>query len=1427
MILKDQQEKKVYSDGEVTEKRMLDIAQKYPEDLSQDYIADCSEYTINNTFSAVRQNILNWYPFREDASILEVGAGMGAITGMLCDRAEYVTAIEMSSARADVIRARYGSRSNLKVISENINDWDTKEKFDYVIFIGVLEYAAIFSENRRPYDEFLLSAKRLLKDDGVILFAIENRFGLKYWLGASEDHLQMPFVGIEGYRQPKTARTFSRKELKDILDRVGLSNHRFYSVLPDYKFPELIFTDECVPDYMNLKKVSFTYSKNSSLVANEKDLYKDVVENGVFPFFANSFLVEASSKPLEGRHIIHVSAKGEVYKDFRVNTVMDSENRVYKIPMHKNAVTHIDNIVDNTKCLSERGVPVLAVYREQDSIYSEKHNGVLAQKLFREALEDGCIETIYKLIDALKDSFLKSSNTVEYNINNILVKNDLHDDGIEYGLILQKAYIDMTFYNAFWEDDHLLFFDQEWCFERVPLNFCLYYAIKSAYARVDVETSISLEDLLEYAHIPMDETTAYDRLEEFIWSNVLYRQTDFYGEDGYCNRYCDRLTLAAQKKTREDQFEQIKGELENEKNALNSKNQDLEHKNIDLENKNLDLENKNLDLENRNLDLEHKNLDLENKNLDLENEYLDLENKNLDLENVKLELEHRNLDLQDENADLKQTVLNKEGHIELLLEVERRYEHEKTTHAYRLSKKVQRIANWFLPLNSRRRFFARIVFNMFRHPRLMLHVINPKRIKNYLKYMRLEGMEGVKKRYEEAVDIERMMMDPSSRLDVEIENVSSEMKATNKTVEDYEGIEFPLCEHPVVSIIIPAYNEFDYTYNCLKSILKNSGDIAYEILIANDCSTDVTSDVEKIAKNVRLVTTEKNVRFLLNCNHAAQYAKGKYLLFLNNDTQVQDNWLQPLIDLIERDEKIGMVGSKLVYPDGYLQEAGGIVWNDASAWNYGNRKSPEDPEYNYVKEVDYISGAAIMIRKALWEEIGGFDERFVPAYYEDTDLAFEVRKRGYKVLYQPLSVVVHFEGVSNGTDIENGLKQYQQLNFQKFYDKWKDILQNEHEPNGVNVFTAKDRSNHKKHILVVDHYVPHHDQDAGGKCTYMYLKLFVKMGFQVTFIGDNFYKHEPYTTELNQLGIEVLYGNFYYNNWQQWLKENSHYFDYIYLQRPHISVKYIDLVRQYSQAKIFYFAHDLHHIREYREYEMTKDPEKLASSKRWKEIEYDLFAKADVGHVVGSYEQGIMQKAFPDKPIRNIPLYIYDDILDDINKSFSERNDLLYVGGFGHPPNVDAVLWFAKEVYPEILKKYPDMKWHVVGGKVPKEIKDLESPNIIIEGFVSDEVLEKLYRTCRLAVVPLRFGAGVKGKVVEAAYYQIPLITTSIGAEGLNIEDQSMLIEDDGVKMAEMICSIYNDYDRLGQMSDNGRKFIQKNFMLVEAERVIRLDVEI
>ncbi len=608
-----------------------------------------------------------------------------------------------------------------------------------------------------------------------------------------------------------------------------------------------------------------------------------------------------------------------------------------------------------------------------------------------------------------------------------------------------------------------------------------------------------------------------------------------------------------------------------------------------------------------------------------------------------------------------------------------------------------KIVNKILPIGSRRRKIVKLFGKSVKHPIKAIKALRPKHIKTMLKEIKSGNMELLEAQFNLAV------------LGVNVEHSKDDIKQIdgNKKLKDYEKLTFKEYENPKVSIIIPVYNQFKYTYLCLDSILnKTIDDISYEVIIADDLSTDDTKNILDCVSGIKVIRNKKNLKFLLNCNNAAKSARGQYILFLNNDTQVQSHWLKPLVDLIESDSKIGMVGSKLIYPDGLLQEAGGILWRDGSAWNYGNRQDPSNPEYNYVKEADYISGASIMIKHSLWNEIGGFDERFVPAYYEDSDLAFEVRKHGYKVMYQPLSVVVHFEGISNGTDTSTGLKAYQVENAKKFMEKWRDVLEKEHFENGKNVYLAKDRGQLKKQILVIDHYVPNYDKDAGGKNTYMYIKIFLKKGMKVTFIGDNYAKPEPYSTELNQLGVEILYGNWYYTNHEEWLKQNLKHFNYVYLQRPHISAKYIDVVKKYSTGKIIYFAHDLHHIRLYREYLVTKDEKALKESKHWEEVEMKLFSLSDVGHVVGSYEQKILQEKFLDKPIRNIPLFIYDSI-PNVLKDFSKRKDIMFVGGFGHGPNVDGVLWFYNNVFEKILKEIPDIKWHIVGSKVTDEIKKI------------------------------------------------------------------------------------------------------------------------
>ena len=270
-------------------------------------------------------------------------------------------------------------------------------------------------------------------------------------------------------------------------------------------------------------------------------------------------------------------------------------------------------------------------------------------------------------------------------------------------------------------------------------------------------------------------------------------------------------------------------------------------------------------------------------------------------------------------------------------------------------------------------------------------------------------------------------------------------------------LHFELPESPLVSIIIPAHNQWAATRSCLRSLSGSTGTIPCEVILADDASTDETSRCENLVTGIRVVRNRENLGFLRTCNRAALAASGTYLLLLNNDTHVQEGWLKSLLELFERDGDVGLAGPKLVYPDGRLQEAGGIVWNDGSAWNHGKWDDPDRAQYNYVREADYISGACILIRKSLWEEIGGFDDRYVPAYCEDADLAFEVRKRGFRVIYQPQSVVVHFEGASCGTDTNRGIKRYQMINREKFFKKWESVLSNQHFSPGQLRFAIKER----------------------------------------------------------------------------------------------------------------------------------------------------------------------------------------------------------------------------------------------------------------------------------------------------------------------------------------------------------------------------------
>ena len=629
----------------------------------------------------------------------------------------------------------------------------------------------------------------------------------------------------------------------------------------------------------------------------------------------------------------------------------------------------------------------------------------------------------------------------------------------------------------------------------------------------------------------------------------------------------------------------------------------------------------------------------------------------------------------------------------------------------------------------------------------------------------------------------------------------------------YGKVKFERSEAPLVSIVIPCYNQIHYTYQCLISIKENTdfAETPYEVIIADDVSTDATREIGMYADNLVVARNRENMGFLRNCNQAAAIARGKYIFFLNNDTQVQKGWLSSLVELIERDDSIGMVGSKLVYPDGRLQEAGGIIWSDGSGWNYGRLQDPADPEYNYVKEVDFISGAAIMIRTDLWKEIGGFDERFAPAYYEDTDLAFEVRKHGKKVMFQPKSVVIHFEGISNGTDTSDtsSLKHYQVVNQEKFREKWAAELREQSVNDGnPNPFDARERGQRKPCMLMIDHYVPTWDKDAGSKLDYQYMQLFLRHGWRVKFLGDNFAHEEPYTSELEQLGIEVLYGPKLQADIWGWIERNKAFMKIAYLSRPHIAARYIDFIRNHTDMKIIYHGSDLHSLRLMREYAIDHNEKTREEAEYWHGVEYAVMRKADMSYFPSEVEAEIVHKEDPTIHVKAITSFVYDApaVLDE---DYADKQGLLFVGGFAHPPNKDGLLWFVNDILPQIEAEIPGVVLHVIGSNADEEVLALNArPDVDVLGFVSIEKLDEMYRRSRVVVVPLRFGAGVKGKVVEALHAGTAVVTTSCGAEGIPAAETALRIKDDPTAFAQEVIHLYKHPLEIEQMAHNAVNFI-------------------
>lgn len=649
-----------------------------------------------------------------------------------------------------------------------------------------------------------------------------------------------------------------------------------------------------------------------------------------------------------------------------------------------------------------------------------------------------------------------------------------------------------------------------------------------------------------------------------------------------------------------------------------------------------------------------------------------------------------------------------------------------------------------------------------------------------------------------------------------IEQISRQLKSQSPA-SAIQGLSFQTHDKPSVSIVIPIYNKFSLTLQCLASIQKNiSRKYSYEVIIVDNNSTDGSKALANVPGLIYQYNKE-NLGFVGGCNSGADRARGEYIVFLNNDASVEPNWLETLIATLETYPGAGLVGSKIIYPDGRLQEAGGIIYSDGTGNNYGKYDHPDRYQYNFVREVDYCSGASIILKKSLFDEFGGFDDLYAPAYYEDTDLAFKTRKKGLKVLYQPKSVIYHIEGATAGTSTTGGFKKYQAINHEKFLKRWKKELSTEHYTE-LDLFRARDR-NAKKTVLIVDEHIPKPDEDSGSVRMMRIIEAYQALGYKVVFF-PNFSKKQPkYMEPLQQMGVEVIYGEV---RLADYLMAYGYYLDVVMMSRPRIGSFYMDLCKALCpNAKLIYDTVDLHYVRLRRQAEFeTGDMKKylLDMAKKHELLEKYLIKQADVGIVVSEAEVEILK----NEKVTNVAVIsnIHEVYRPAYEKSFEDRKDLLFVGGFAHHPNIDAIKWFVDDIFPLVIKKNDSLHLHVVGSNMPDDLRDYlkTKKNVIVDGFVED--LTPLLLSSRVFVAPLRYGAGVKGKIGQAIEYGIPIVSTRIGAEGMFLKHkESGLIADKAEAFADNIIELYSNKNLWNTLQKNQVGIIEQHFSAEMAKK--------
>lgn len=607
-----------------------------------------------------------------------------------------------------------------------------------------------------------------------------------------------------------------------------------------------------------------------------------------------------------------------------------------------------------------------------------------------------------------------------------------------------------------------------------------------------------------------------------------------------------------------------------------------------------------------------------------------------------------------------------------------------------------------------------------------------------------------------------------------------------------EQIILPTPDSPRVTVILVLWNQAPLTLACLRSLAEEVS-VPMEVIIVDNASSDRTAELLQNVHNARILRQDDNIGFLRGVNAALSEVRSGHVLLLNNDATLRRGTLAAAVEAMESAADIGAVGGPIILPNGALQEAGSIIWRDGTCQGYGRDDEPQSGPYMFRREVDYSSGAFLLIREGLFQQLGGFDEAYAPAYYEETDLCMRLRANGYRVIYEPRAAIDHFE-FGSSTKVSTAL-ELQNQNRKTFCEKHARVLAERHLPaSKANILAARMRDDRPR-ILYIEDRVPLPNVGAGLPRANEILRLMVDAGFFVTFLPST-HPTEDWSETWAAVpeDVEVVM-NVGLTGLEAFLIERAGYYGQIFISRPHNMAKLVEINERRPEllkdVRIIYDAEAIFASRDLCKAELLGDAALRKRALREEREELSLAAVAQHVTAVNTAEAERFQSI--NGPVVSVLGHALPAA--PTPAGFNDRSHVLFLGNLAHDdsPNVDSYVWFVEEVMPHLDTVFEGQSRFLVAGRNDAaSVQARHSEKIKLLGPVED--LDALFNQCRVFVAPTRYAAGIPHKVHQAASLGVPVVATSLLARQLGWEDgRHLLVADTAEEFATAVSKLFHD----------------------------------